>query len=407
MRSVRIAGFALAALMLGNAPVHRAHLRIGSFGLHTGAGPLISGSRVLVEATGLQGTFSLSLVGPGRIEGHDYIAPSVDRPQTATLVASSSGTVAYGTVTIVPPPAPRRALIAVASYDDGIALHDARSFALLGYAGIGGPAGDVAFGKNGDIFAADTDGDILTAIKRNPWTVQRIAGVSEGNEIAVDARSGNVFVSDRDAGPTGALTRITPEGDVMLVRTGNTAEGLTIDEARQLVYVGNVNEQSVAVVDARTMRLLRKLPSVNRTFGVALDPRRQRLYVVSNSSPGMNGKGGYVAEIDAGRVPRIVRRSAYFTFPLGIAFDAQHRRLFVTDEAKDMVYVLRDDTLAAARAPIRTCGTPWRPHITGGLLFVPCAHDNRIDVLSLRTLRRVAGAPFATGGFPLSVASWP
>jgi len=396
-----------ATLAIGAAPARNRLPQVGSFQLHVTPGPLISGTRILVEASGVQGTFTLSVLGPGSVRGHTYYAPPVQHETSALLVGSAPGSVGYARVRIAPAPQPRRPLIAVASYDDGVALHDARTFALIGYAGIGGPAGDVAFTARGDIVAADTDGNTLTILRRSPWSAQRIAGVPEGNEVAIDPRSGSIFVSNRDAGPTGALTRVTPSGIVSLVRTGNTAEGLSIDQTRALVYVGNVNEPSVAVVDARTMRLLRKLPSVDRTFGIALDARRQRLYVVSNASPGMNNHGGYVAEIDAASRPRILKRSAYLTFPLGIALDEPRRRLFVTDEAKDAVYVLSAQTLAQQSAPIATCGTPWRPHIAHGLLYVPCAHDNTVDVFDLATLRRIRGAPFRTGGFPLSVAVWP
>ena len=409
MRTGRLALAAAALIALtAMTPPQLSSKKTGSFQLHAGSGPFFSGSRVLVDATGVQGTFTLSVLGPGKVEGHRYEAPQVSEPAVATLIGAARGAVAYSTVRIVPAPAAHRPLLAVAAYEDGIALHDPDTFALLGYIPIGGPPGDVAFAKNGDILTADTDGNTFTAIARNPWRMRRVNGVPEANEIAVDNRTGNVFVSDRDAGPSGALTRVTPAGTINLVPTGNTAEGLAIDERREIVYVGNVNEPTVAAVDAKTMRVLRKLPSVDRTFGMALDARGQRLYVVSNASPGMNTHGGYVAAISAGSAsPRIERKSAYFTFPLGLALDSRRSRLFVTDEANNVVYVLSPKTLAAVHAPLATCRTPWRPRIAGGRLFIPCARDNAIDVFDLATLRRASRAPFPTGGFPLSVALWP
>ncbi len=95
------------------------------------------------------------------------------------------------------------------------------------------------------------------------------------------------------------------------------------------------------------------------------------------------------------------------TFPLGIAFEDKRSRLFVTDESADTVYVLDARTLARIHTPLKTCRTPWRPRIAGDRLYVPCARANAVDVFDLATLRRVKGAPFATGGFPLSVALWP
>jgi DNA-binding beta-propeller fold protein YncE len=94
-------------------------------------------------------------------------------------------------------------------------------------------------------------------------------------------------------------------------------------------------------------------------------------------------------------------------FPLGIALDERRGRLFVTDESTSEVYVLSARNLRTLHAPLQTCSTPWRPRVAAGRLYVPCARANSVDVFELRTLRRVAGAPFATGGFPLSVALWP
>jgi hypothetical protein len=156
------------------------------------------------------------------------------------------------------------------------------------------------------------------------------------------------------------------------------------------------------------MRVLRKIRSVPRTFGIALDQHLGRLFVVSNTSPSMPERAGYAAAIDLkSRNPRIVLRSARMAFPIGVAVDERSARVFVTDEAKDAVYVLSAKTLRAVHAPLQTCDTPWRPRVEQGRLFVPCANADKVDVFDLRTLRRAAGAPFKTGGFPLSVALWP
>lgn len=396
---------ALALLALTAAVPHRTPHQRGTFRLAVPSGPLISGSRVAVDAD-ISAPFSIALLGPGSIENHDFLAPQVDATTTATLIGVTHGAVAYATVHIVPPPSSNRALIAVATYDNGIAVHDASTFALLGYTPIGGAPGDVTFAANGKIFAPATDGDTLTGIARSPWKLTATQNVPFGNEVAADARTGNVFVTNRDAGGHGALTRIAPNGAVTRVSTGDTAEGLAIDEQHNRAYVGNVNDNTVAAVDTRTMRVVRKYTSVPRTFGIALDDKKRLLYVVSNMSPSMPGDGGVVAAIDV-RSGRIVRKSKRLSFPLGVAYDASRNRLFVSDEGTDRVYVLDARTLHTIRTPLETCRTPWRPRIAGDRLFVPCARSNQVDAFDLRTLRRLRHAPFATGGFPLGVAAWP
>ncbi|MFN2449499.1 MAG: hypothetical protein ABR508_06880, partial [Candidatus Baltobacteraceae bacterium] len=109
--------------------------------------------------------------------------------------------------------------------------------------------------------APDTDGNTLAWFSRKPWNARWIDGVAVGNEVAADDAAGDVFVSDRDVAGAGALTRVTRGGEVDRVLTGTTAEGLAIDARRGLVYTGNVNDASVAEVDARTMSVRRKLHS--------------------------------------------------------------------------------------------------------------------------------------------------
>jgi sugar lactone lactonase YvrE len=380
---------------------------IGTFKIEFGKGPLIAQSRVAVSVSGITQPYTLSLLGSGRLAGAVFIAPPVQHPTTVTLIGAARGLEARSRTSIVPAPAAARPLLAVATYRDGIALHDPGTFRLLGYLGIGGAPGDALFENDGSIVSANTDGTTLTRITRSPWHLQRVAGVAVTNELAIDRRTGDIFATDRDIGGFGALTRVTPGGMVTRVRTGDTAEGLALDVRSDRAYVGNVNDATVAVVSLSSMRVLRKLRSVPRTFGIALDRSDHRLFVVSNASTSMQRGGGYVAAIDlAAKTPHVTIRSAPMTFPLGIAYDRARNRVFVTDEAANVVYVLDARTLRAAHSALRTCRTPWRPSIASGRLYIPCAQSDRVDVFSTATLRRISGAPFATGGFPLSVARW-
>lgn len=386
-----------------------AALVVGSFALDIPALPYISGSRIPITAKGYYGSLNSHALGGGYVNGSTYVAPNIRDARSVTLVAGGKGAIAIASLRIVPPPAAAQPLVAVASYANGIALHDPKTFALLGIMAVPGSPGDVAFKSNGDIVTPDTDGDTLTSIARAPWGQSDATGVTAGNEVLLDGSTGNVFVSNRDVGGDGGLTRITSSGGVTRIKSGITAEGLAIDEGRQIVYVGNVNDRSVLAVNARTMQPIRRIASVDRTFGIALDAARQRLFVVSNVAKNMHGGPGYVAAIDLGSERgRIAQRSARMTFPIGIALDTARQTLFVTDEGSDEVHVLDAGTLAARRTPLRTCRIPWRPHYDArsDRLYVPCARSNAIDVYRGDTLRRIPRAPFRTGGFPLGVATW-
>lgn len=402
----RAAAIGIAALLLlGAAPALR-RVPIGAFGLNVAAGPYFPGSVIRLEARGAEGPVFFSALGSGTLENGTYVVPAVGAATTETLVASASRAIATASIRLAPAPT-LRPFVAVASYDNGVALHDARTFALLGYLSTASAVGDVAVAPDGRIFAPDTDGTTMLTIERNPWSVRTSANVLAGNEVVYDARTHAAYVSDRDAEDGGAVTKIPDDGGPPVrVHTGITPEGLALDASRSLLYAGNVNDATVATVDTRTMRVVRRIPSVQRTFGIALDAAAQRLYVVSNTTRSAQSAGGFVAAIDLrGRSPRIVLRSPTLRFPLGAALDARRSRLFVTDESANVIYVLDPRTLAVTHV-LPTCRTPWRPHIDARYLYVPCMRSNAFDLYALDGLQRVRGAPFATGGTPLGIASW-
>lgn len=399
-----IAVIALTAVLGLAAP--DARTRIGTFALDVPGGPYFPGSAVRVSARGASGPFSLSLLGPGSLADGVFTAPHVDAAQWSTLLGALPGALGTASISLAPPPKLGPAIL-VASYDNGVAFHDPQTFRLNGYVGVPFPVGDVAIARDGRVFAPDTDGTTMIEVRRAPWSVVTIPSVLLGNEVVHDDETDATFVSDRDAPGGGALTRIARDGTVRTIHTGETPEGLALDAPRGKLYVGNVNDGTVAAVDTASFAVVKHIPAVERVFGIALDAAHSRLFVVSNTTRTPRTTGGYVGAIDLNAAsPRVVRRSAPMRFPIGAAYDTRHKRLLVTDEADDVVYVLDPSTLAI-RKRLTTCKTPWRPHVDDARLYVPCARSANIDVFSLDSLRRVRGAPFATGGTPLGVATFP
>lgn len=370
--------------------------------------PYLPGSRVVPAFERVVEPYTLSVAGPGAIRDGAFVAPDVDAPTTTTVIAGgANGQVGVRDLRLVPAPAAGMPVLAVATYDGGIVLHDPSTFAVIGAVATGGAPSDVAVDADGTIAATDTAGDGATRIRRRPWEVTHIGDVPLGNEIVADDATGAFFISDRDADGHGAVTRIARDGTTSRIATGDTAEGLALDAARRRLYVGNINDGTVLAIDIDRFAPVRRIVAVPRVFGLALARDGRTLYAVANQSLQARalGRAGYVAAIPlAGPGP--VRRSAHLRFPLGVVDDAATGRLFVTDEAADVVYVLDDKTLRAAHAPLSTCRTPWKPLLDRGRLYVPCARADRIDVFDARTLRRIAGAPFATGGYPLGLAIW-
>lgn len=412
---MQVAAAALRSLMLlaaltassGAQALDATHpMAIARFAVH--AMSLFPASRFALRLVGISDPVRIALFGIGSIQGGDYIVPPDAGPGIATLVAADSSALAVRTIHIVAPPR-RIPLIAVASYDDGIVFHDQRTFALLGTLATGGSPSDITVDRGGTFSATDTAGDTITSVSLAPWSVRSISGVPLPDELLVDAPLGSLFVTERDVDGTGALARIDARG-VTWVVTGRTAEGIALDSRRQRLYVADVNDDGITVVDARRMRIIGHVFGIPRAFGLALSGNGNRLYAISNEGPQtMFGAWGGVSEIAVGaRGLRVIARSAGLTFPVGIALDDAAHRLFVTDEQTDEIYVLDARTLAQLHAPLRTCSVPWKPTFDPrtARLYVPCAGSDEVDVIDTRTLSRVLGAPFHTGGYPLAVSLW-
>jgi hypothetical protein len=329
------------------------------------------------------------------------------RDGESTVIFAGPHGISARTFTLAPAPDPGQSFIAVASYDDGIVVHDAqRPFRARAVLGIGGAPGDVAIDSSGRLASAATDGTTATIASLNPWSIAHVANVPLCDELAFDAVTGALFITNRDLNGTGALTRVDRDGNVSRRILGLTAEGLAIDASRARIYVANVNDGTVSVVDAISMVELHRFHVVDRVFSLALSSDGSRLYAVSNQSvESPFGAAGSVVAVNTSD-GRIVSRSEPLSFPVGIAADPAHERLYVTDEDTNAVDVLDARTLRSVHAPLRTCDTPWKPTFDRGLLWVPCTRSDQIDVFNTATLQRVAGAPFSTGGYPLAVAIW-
>lgn len=371
--------------------------------------PYLPGSRLRVAVDGFPPPYTFGVLGIGSIERGVYRVPSDAPAGDAALIAGNAAGLALGTLRVAAPPDHHQSAIVVASYDAGLVFHDPRSFGVRGILAVDGAPSDVAIAPPDRVVASDTQGDTLTSVTLNGWHVAHVPNVPLGDEVAVDPASRAVFVTDRDVNGRGALTQIAANGTVRRVVTGATAEGLAVDPRRGRVYVANVNDDTVAVVDTRSMHIVQRFRAVARVFSLALSPDGTRLYAVSNQSVSSPfATPGRVVAIALGPHPHRIASSAPLTFPLGIASDPLHHRLFVTDEASNEIDVLDARTLKAQHPPLATCTTPWKPYFDPqtSRLYVPCARADAIDVFDARSLHRVRGAPFATGGYPLAVAVW-
>ncbi len=370
--------------------------------------PYVAGSAIPIVLDGMPGSHAISLLGAGDVRNDVFVMSSSAQDAAPTLIAAGPAALAMHTFTVASPPDPGRPFIAVASYDDGIVFHDALPpFSPRSVLGVGGAPSDVAIdASSGTLAAGATNGATFVTATLQPWHTRTTSGIPFVDEVAIDPRTHAVYATNRDVNGAGALTRIAADGTVTRRILGLTAEGLAIDPQRQRIYIANVNDGTISIVNATTMVELSRFHAVDRVFSLALSQDGMHLYATSNqstSSPFAHAGSAVAFDVGSGD-PHEIAQSEPLAFPIGIALDESHHRVFVTDERDDIIDVLSPDLRTIA--VLHTCRTPWQPTIDGNSLFVPCARDDQIDVFDLHTLHRAAGAPFSTGGYPLAVAVW-
>ena len=105
-------------------------------------------------------------------------------------------------------------------------------------------------------------------------------------------------------------------------------EAAVIDSGRQLLYVNLVDESAVAVVDLRGRRMIAtwKLPAgAGRNLAIALDTPHARLYVACRESP-MHGSLFVLDTADG----RSIAQLPIGGYPDGIAVDHRRQRIYVS-----------------------------------------------------------------------------
>ena len=264
-RAARATLATLLALTTSSAAIQRTvTLHLATATITATQWPYFPGTRLSLRINGIVPPYATAIAGSGTMLAPTmYGIPLSANPGNALLIAGNSAGLGTLHLRIGAPPDPHRASLFVASYDDGVVVHDARNFSIEGVLGIGGTAGDVAIGDDGRGVVPDTLGDTATLFGLRPWGVRDVTGVPTGDEAIVDAPLHAVFVTNRGSNGSGALTRVGFDGSVAAVTTGDTAEGIALDAQRQIVYVANVGDGTIAAVDARSFRIRgRFLPSI-------------------------------------------------------------------------------------------------------------------------------------------------
>ena len=171
---------------------------------------------------------------------------------------------------------------------------------------------------------------------------------------------------------------------------GKAPAGLAVHETGDAVFVAERDDDSVAVIDVNSQRVLSRVGVGSRPFALLYDPVRQRLYA-------LNVQSNDVTVLDARDLFRLGKLKIVATVPVGKApygatLAAAGTLVYVTNQHDDSVSVIDAETLAVVRT-LKGFGYPEGIASHGDRVYVVNWMDDNVSVLdavSGRTLRTIA-----------------
>lgn len=220
----------------------------------------------------------------------------------------------------------------------------------------------------------------------NSHAMVYVSNETQGTIVLVDAASG--IVRDRiTVGTRPRGLKVSPDGTLLYVAlSGSPIAGPGADESA--LPAANRAADGIGVVDLRTRRLTRVLPSGQdpETFDVSPDGRT--LYVSNEETAEMS-----IVDLERGAVVARVRVCGE---PEGVTVSPDGARVYVTCEADGLVAVVD----ARARRLVTRVPAGARPRAVavtpdGGTLLVTAENGNAVTVIDASTLEPRGLVPLA------------
>jgi YVTN family beta-propeller protein len=166
------------------------------------------------------------------------------------------------------------------------------------------------------------------------------------------------------------------------------------------IYAANSGSGDVSVIDARTNRVVRAIPTGRFPSGVAVTPDGASVYVTNELS------GVTVISADTGRILASLREPS----PFSVTISPDGERAYVTSLGPGKVTAIDTDThRISSTVSVGPIGTdPFSVRATGDAIYVANQGASTLSVLDPSALR--VTATIATGNSPYGIAvvrPWP
>ena len=223
--------------------------------------------------------------------------------------------------------------------------------------------------------------------------------------IAVDTQTHMVYIAYEYPG---LVVGFDPSSGKVRWHTtlGNTVTDVQVDNTNHHVYVVNAlfREQKalLGILDGATGKILLTATTGNGDNGLAIDTKRQRVYV-SSSDDGIINVFGLVTS-PTGKLRVVPSTLVIGPHPQALGVNSRLGRLYVGDSAANVVTVIDEDsgrvlaTIPVAATPIH----PLRVDEATGRVYVVCSTGQELDVIDGNKNTIIAHVPVSP--YPEGVA---
>ena len=201
-------------------------------------------------------------------------------------------------------------------------------------------------------------------------------------------------------GLNGTLSIIDPATDKEIARitTGGLlggAQGVAVNPVTNFIYLANVVNQTVPVVDASTNSLITTIPGLGPTpRELAVNPATNMIYVGNEG----NGTGTTLSVIN-GATNTVVQNITVGTGPEGVAVNPITNRIYTANDGDNTVSVINGSTnTVIATVPVGRGPSEIAINTTTNRLYVANSNSNSISVIDTNTNKVID--TIAVGDFP-------
>jgi YVTN family beta-propeller protein len=182
---------------------------------------------------------------------------------------------------------PATGCVYIGNFSNAVAVVDGTTNSQLGSIDFDSQTFDVAVDAVANrVFVLTGAG--VAVIDGSSNVVVNTVGVGNGRAIAVNTRTGRVYVSSGEGYGDGAVTVLDGQTGLVLktLTVMNRPENIAADSSANRIYVANIGSGTVSVIDGATDEVVATATVAHAMGeGIAADPRTGRIYIFERYAP--------------------------------------------------------------------------------------------------------------------------